>query len=375
LRDKLGALSNMERLQLCGKRRAMEGRDEAGRPITATPSVRLSAETGLAHWTGIQRCGSVWICPACSAKIRRRRNEEVRQVCTGHRATGGGILFGTHTLRHRISDPFKRTVDGASNAWRSVQSNSAYKRFRKLYPHRFVRSLETPYGKNGWHPHLHLLCLTETVWTDDVVASFGAIVEAAWISAAKRLTGRAPSHEHAAQWERAYSDQDAADYLCKLQEGGRQWDAAAELTLWDLKRGRVTGSLHPYDIGATAANGSAWALKLWHEYEQGTHRKQAITFGTGIRADFLAEPDLTDEQIAERDEQEVAETIGYAVGPDWVALRRQKMLLSMLRAVELDGLDGFWRVLTVARARDAAWQRRRARGRPEWVQYGRAQSP
>jgi hypothetical protein len=129
----------------------------------------------------------------------------------------------------------------------------------------------------------------------------------------------------------------------------------------------------PLDIAALAVSGGQpAAVMLWREYERATHGRQAITFGRGLRAEYLAEPDLLDEQIAERDEQELSEVIGFAVGTDWTALKRQKLLHSMLLAVEADGLDGFWRILQLARRRDAAWLRRHATRSPFRAFYGRS---
>ncbi|HYU73711.1 MAG TPA: hypothetical protein VEL31_13610 [Ktedonobacteraceae bacterium] len=44
--------------------------------------------------------------------------------------------------------------------------------------------------------------------------------------------------------------------------------------------------------------GDMLALELWHEYERETFGRSVIRFTKGLRARLLAEPELTDEQLA-----------------------------------------------------------------------------
>jgi hypothetical protein len=338
------SLSGEKRFQLCGKR--AHGRGDGGVRVT------LSAATGMASYRGVQTCGSVWACSVCQHNIRRRRAEEVRSALIEHVKRGGGLIFGTLTVRHFQRDTLQRGFDGVAGSWKSVQQNKAVREFRKAYPFGFIRAIEVlDGGDNGWHPHMHLVILTDAEWSDDVRESLSALVHAEWVKAAKRITGRSPDALHGTLFEQAKSPQDAAEYLCKLQEDAREWDAAAELTMSHRKEARKRGgSFHPLTLLDMAEQGDKRAIARWHEYVETTSGRRCLTWSHGLRKRLLVdEPELTDEELAEDLDAEQSEIVGYLLPRDFMAVRRAKLMLTMLSAVERDGLAGFWTVLERAR--------------------------
>lgn len=60
---------------------------------------------GYAYTTGLQTCGSVWICPICSFKIRMKRAAELAVAIAVHKARGGSVLLPDvdHAARSRRS--------------------------------------------------------------------------------------------------------------------------------------------------------------------------------------------------------------------------------------------------------------------------------
>ncbi len=74
---------------------------------------------GYAYTTGLQTCSSVWSCPACSYKIRKKRALEVAAAIAVHKANGGDILYLTLTVSHQQGEAL-------DDLWSIVQDGFAY---------------------------------------------------------------------------------------------------------------------------------------------------------------------------------------------------------------------------------------------------------
>lgn len=343
LRFGIQRVTGLERVQLCGRRMAFGA---AGVEVRANPG-------GLASYSGVQTCGSVWVCPPCAAKIRTARAEEVQLAAERHVALGGGVVFGTLTLRHRRSDPLQQSMDAVPEAWRRVQQDGTLRRLRKRYGFGFLRAVEQTWTReNGWHVHAHVVLLTDTVLDDDALAAITERITDVWQAAALALTGRMPSRSRGSQWERSTRAADAAGYLTKLQEPDREgWSVGAELVRSDAKRGRASrASLHPFEIAQRAVHGDAVMFRLWREYEHATHRRRALTWSRGLRDRLLPDRDaLEDEQLAAA--AEGVEVVGTLDSLDFHAVKRAGLLLVLLQAVERDGRRGFDRIVERSHAR------------------------
>lgn len=59
---------------------------------------------GVAVTLGLLKCGRIWLCPVCSAKIRNARAEEITRAVVAWIERGGSAYFVTFTARHAASD-------------------------------------------------------------------------------------------------------------------------------------------------------------------------------------------------------------------------------------------------------------------------------
>jgi len=287
--------------------------------VAAAVGVHADADHG-AHYSGLSRCGSIWACPVCSAVIRARRAEEVTRAAETAGELGHGMMFVTLTLRHKDSDKLAESIDLLLEAWRKVQT---WRAWRKLADRvglvGTIRSTEVTYGGNGWHPHSHLLMVTEKPLSEAQLSSFTGEITEMWIKAVDKLGGRLPSREHGVDVRLV--DEGAgvtvADYVVKVQEkqGERRTKIGLELMRGDLKSGRA-GSFMPFELLDAEGKAIEIPRRLWIEYVTATKGRRALSWTRGLREMLLPdEEEQSDEELIEDTEQ--AELVAIIAGPDY----------------------------------------------------------
>lgn len=306
--------------------------------VAAAVGVHADAEHG-GHFSGLERCGSIWSCPVCSAVIRARRAEEVTKAAEQAIADENGLLFATLTLRHKDRDKLAESIDLLLEAWRRIQSWRAWRTMAdELGILGIIRTTEVTYGGNGWHPHSHLLIVTAFPLSDEELSKFYAQLTLFWIKAVGKLGGRLPSSERGVDVRRVDDGAGVtvADYVVKVQErvGERRTKIGLELLRGDLKTGRA-GSVMPFELLDVDGEGSEIARRLWVEYVTATRGRRALSWTKGLRDWLLPEDEeLSDEEVIEDTEQ--AELVALIEGADYD--RRLKnspeYLVAVLEAAE-----------------------------------------
>ncbi len=285
-------MTGLARFAGCGRHR---------RPGAAGVGVRLSDE-GTASYADVQVCGLIWACPVCSAQIRALRAALIETAGARHIDQGGGLAFGTLTVPHDFGDDLAGTLAVVRDAWKRTRENRAVRRlWKRLGLRGFVRSLEITYGRNGWHPHVHVLWFTSRPLTSSELVELGDVVHAAWATAVQALGLRMPTRENGVRVQGV--DQSAgaaaglASYLSKVQDAyGDSRSLGSEMTRGDLKRGRKH-SRTPFELLDQAAGGSSRARRLWREYETATAGVRCIEASRGLIAD-LTGIDPSDDELA-----------------------------------------------------------------------------
>lgn len=296
---------------------------------------------GVAHYSGLQSCGSVWACPACAAKIRQARADELESAIDQWLARGGGVEFVTFTIPHGERDALADTFDLLADAWRKgVLGGRGFALDRRVWGiPAWVRTVEVTLGPNGWHPHIHALLFTDRPWTPRQRAMRGAALFARWSRFVHRATGQACSRQ---AFRIVGAAEGAGRYIAKVQESD-SWRLGLELTRSDLKTGR-RGSVTPFELVEAAHDGEAWALARWWEWEQVTRGRRMMTWSRGGRTTVgLLEEAPTDEELAE---EEVGGELVLSLNPSSWARIAQKpgAEAGLLNAVEDGGLyaAGVW---------------------------------
>ena len=335
LRRKSGQILKRERVSKCGQR-AIGG------------LVTLHHNEGHTHFGAVETCGSVWHCPVCVAKISEGRRAEIDAIMQGHREAGGVAFMATLTIPHLQFQSCAELRRCVANSWRGVKSGKAWHRARE--GHGWIgdiRALEITHGKNGWHPHLHILIFFKPGTPQDVMHSFGGWLFDAWETAVHRA-GFGRPRKSAFRFDQADSTSGAADYVSK-------WGASLELTKAHTKRSK--GGRTPWQILRDyAADGLASDEALFAEYAYAFKGARQLTWSRsfktasgdiepGIRQRYLTEDEVPDEELAvepQAEETQVA-TLDRALFHE---ISNRGATATVLSAHEADGLDGVLRSLT-----------------------------
>jgi len=307
--------------------------------VDTEPTIELRQEAGQvrAHWKGLMQCGHIWTCPACSRRLRTERGKRVEAAVNG---LGKRWQMVTVTLRHHDAMALAVSLPALSKAWRRTRQGGKVQRIWSERVSASVRAVEVTHGRNGWHPHVHVLLRT-TEWTDEEKDA----LLARWQDAITDELGKVgrPDALHAITWSEPFDGDDAkgrALYVAKL---GLEISGAGKL-------GRK-GSRSHWQVAEDAANGDERSRLLWHEFYTATKGKRALELDD--RAQAAAEKFM---------QQDPKEGSGEPMGSirvlrdDVRALRYEekftrRIFAEVLEAAETQGEAGVRWYVNFARAR------------------------
>ena len=305
---------------------------------------------------GLAVCGNVWVCPVCASRIARRRADEVRKLIISAKSSGQIVEMVTLTIPHGLGDSAKYLADSVASAWRSVTCHRGWNakggpRSLPGIKNRaglvgYVRALEVTHGSNGWHPHLHVIMISENGMMKHRVRLWEL-----WASACTALGLGEPSLQRGVDIQ---DGEKAGEYLCKFSDDGEllqtkqgdslRWDAADELTLANKKSGR-NGARKPHQILADAEFNHKDVL-LFREFAEAFKGKSQLQWTRGLKAWAQVE-EHTDEEIAEaQSDTELVFMIPYFFWKSVIkssAARDRRSTL--VRLSETGGLDAVVRFL------------------------------
>lgn len=282
-----------------------------------------------AHFGGLQTCGLVWQCPACAARISETRRRQVNDGLTWARAADHRIAMLTLTARHGEGDQLAELLGAMKRAKRRLHQ---HRRWKALKP-ALIASLtatEVTHGRNGWHPHFHVIVIVRTAEAEAELADLGD----AWRGAL-----RAEGLDGAAAAFQCQNGSAAGRYLAK-------WGAGEELTLGAKKVAKGKGRT-PLQLLEASQGGSEEAGRLWLEYAAAFHaRTQLDGLAALVRVAGLQE--LADEEAARDEAQEGQERdqepLAHIDTDTWRARARGRRT-ELLDAAEAEGAPGVWRVI------------------------------
>jgi hypothetical protein len=218
----------------------------AGAPVPVYLEV-LPSEGGeeavyAAYAAGIATCGSPWACPVCSPALGHRRGEVLARALERLQGMGYRIAHAVLTVQHTRGDSLAGLRRVLSEVWRRVVG---HRRVKKLWAGvAWYRSVEITFGRNGWHPHLHLAIAVPPGRDPWAVK---ALVDA-WLEAVEAHDWVAV--RDAQHFSVAEGTGDVAEVGRYVGKGGVLWGLPHEVAAGAVKR--VAHGLTPFQLLAGA---------------------------------------------------------------------------------------------------------------------------
>jgi len=287
------------------------------RPAGTTVDVYYAPDRQSAHYGGLLVCGSVWVCPVCSAKISEKRRVELEQAIAQCIAKGGVVYLATYTIAHTRYDNLSVLLASFLAARKRAKQGRAAQELRKHFGVLGTISVcEVTWSHvNGWHPHCHELVFFSREIDAD---KYAQVVREQWQRTAEHE--HLHMNEHGFKLDRTYGS--VADYVAKF---GREpkishWGPSAELTKGHLKQGRVEEHLTPFGILRLIVLGYNELKPVFREYAQWFKGKHQLVWSAGLRAQLL--DDIQEQSNLELAQEPDEETIllGQLTQSQWQSI-------------------------------------------------------
>lgn len=316
LRRAAGKLLPDERVACCGQR-------PTGQSVTLH-----KADTGH-HFGGLETCGSVWACPVCASRVSEGRMVEVSKVLSDHREAGGTAYMATLTIPHGGWQTCKELKEVVTNVWRTIKQGAPWYRAKERFGYLGdARALEVTHGKNGWHPHIHVLIFFHKGVAPHEAEAFSRWLFERWARGVERK-GYGFCSTSAFTFEQASDDSGAAEYVAK-------WGAAMELTKANIKNGK--GGRHPFQILGDWKPGNRREAGLFREYAYAFKGARQLTWGGDIRHAYTNDEELSDNELSET--PSLPEThVATMDKPIWDLVARKHLTAPVLIAADKGGLS------------------------------------
>lgn len=289
LRADLQKLTDSKRFRACGRTPV-----NCGGVVLRMTSTKDGARAGLA---GLSTCGSVWLCPVCSAKVAAQRADEVTSVIKGGIKAGFSAYMLTLTLRHDKAHTLEQVQKAVSSGWRAITSGRTGQSLKAHYGLKgWLKAVEITWSPiNGWHVHLHVLVFLEP--NNGSVESLKLTIWKAWKRGIGKHDMNARANTGGLDFQPVLEDSEALGYYLTKQARS----AAQEAVMGSTKLAQGN-NLTPFQLGAYAAKtGDLEVLEAWQEYAQYTHGKKQLTWSKGLREIVDLDPEQSDEEIAAKE--------------------------------------------------------------------------
>lgn len=288
-------------------------------------SVRIlkNSEYKKAHYAGLERCGSVWLCPLCASKIAERRRSELAAAVSIAHLRGWQVLMMTCTVPHGIGDDVNEIKTKMLSAWRKMIDSRAGKNMKKLLGiEGTIRAFEVTYGQNGFHPHFHILIFAQSDFT---VQSFQNGFYPLWLNACVKTCLPAPSKKYGLR----------VDDGSKAERYVSKWGLEDEMTKSHLKISRDEKGQTPWDFLRDVLNtGSERAEALFRIYANAFKGSRQLYWSNGLKSK-LAVVEVSDEELAVLAEEH-STVLSELTIEQWRAVLSTKNESSLLDLAERD---------------------------------------
>lgn len=189
-----------------------------------------------------------------------------------------------------------------------------------------IRALEVTYGRNGWHPHLHVLFFVKGGCCEERLENFRLFLFERWARIIEKM-GFGTCSIGAFGFELVERHDEAGMYVTK-------WGIEPELTKGWTKDAK-DGGRSPWQLLKAADEGDKWAAGLFQAYAKAFKGTRQLTWSRGLKKRF---------GIFERQDEELAEEapseniwLGNLDAKAFRALARRGRTIDLLESAEQGG--------------------------------------
>lgn len=276
------------------------------------PGVDVWRKETRVRLSGLERCGSVWMCAPCAARITEARRVELAACVEAAAALHLVPYLRTLTFRHyrrdSLADSLQSLIQARDALYAGKAGQSAKARFGVVGS---VTALEVTYGDNsGWHPHLHTLVFLPVEVNSTAFATWE---RDRWSRAAARHGLTMNDHGYKLQT----TGDAVADYVAKFGDDVSDWSVAHELAKAPVKRGRRPGRFSPTGLLALSDDSPRYG-HLWREYALTFKGRHQLQYSHGLRELLgVGQEARTDAEIVTAAADEGYGWLGHVSAEDW----------------------------------------------------------
>lgn len=317
--------------------------------------------------TGLQTCGSPWVCPVCGTKISEYRKNELSQLIELALKAGKHIYMLTTTLPHYAHENCQIVLDKFTESTRKMKYQKPLKTSPSFMPwgslikeyqlQGYVITKEVLFGKNGWHIHSHGLFIFDEkinnqlearerffeVWLKACdltfqIADYPDHVFRAFIKRSIRLdylTGDA---------KKIISEYMTKSGIVKKEKELEDWKMEHEMTKGHLKKSE-SDSLTPFgmldkirSIENSHDPESIFLKKKYYEYTEAFKGTSFVRWSPGLR-DKYGIKNITDEEIVKDENEIMKDWYGFFDNPEWKTIVKKHLRGFMMQNTNLEWND------------------------------------
>jgi len=288
--------------------------------------VFLNKTRNKANLGNIQRCANPWACPVCASIISEGRKREVKKAMDWWHSEGGSVLLMTLTVPHYSNTDIKQLKKDVQKAYGYLMKGTRKSQdlFSRYGIKHYISAFEVTFGKNGAHPHFHILLFTDLRIPEPNTSLMRDDFYKEWASSCDKARLDEPSWEHGLDLQ---DGSKAAQYVSK-------WGLEHEMTKSYMKKGKED-SKTPFDlIRAFAATGDKEAARLFQLYYYTFKGSRQLNWSRNLKK-LSRTNEQTDEQLVNQTDN-LAEVV-IRLDPElWHPIRKYGKQGDLLQLVQED---------------------------------------
>jgi hypothetical protein len=283
---------------------------------------------------GLVNCGR-YSCAYCApirlAKIRKRIEQTIQVWKFQY---GGAFLFFSLTVPHHAGEPEAIVKKRLDETKKRFFNRMAWRRFRKRVGYRYrIVVREAMYGRNGPHPHLHVLLY---VRHDDYTAKDLHRLKMAWIQAYPLDPSKPwekPTYDNGLHISRPPPEFSIANYLTK-------WGLSSEVTRSCDKSPRGEGARTLWNLLEDSRKGDHQAAVLFREHFECMENQRIFSTSRNLYLDLGVEDPEEEGELRDEDAELEGWELVADITEDWELIRRHGQMWRLYALVHRFGVKG-----------------------------------